>query len=191
MKVIEPQVASLPVSSASNSAVTNAANKVPIPTSLVDRSDIREPPKEEKKGFFSRIFGFGVKKESIPSPLSPPPVIDTLSIKADVGEVLEVERRVELLAVYNRFKSIVEVKDRTWRLRTYRNCFVGEQAVASMLTSGMCADEAQALDLGNRLLKGGFFNHVSKVSVFLFSSLMIVFCMPPSYFLTVVICSGA
>lgn len=49
---------------------------------------------------------------------------------------------------------------RTFRLRTYKRCFVGTDAVRWLVRTGAAADEAAALELGNRMLQLGLLHHV-------------------------------
>jgi hypothetical protein len=65
---------------------------------------------------------------------------------------------------FKRFKSLVSVLDRKWRLRIFKQCFVGSEAVAALIASGTCENEAQALAYGNALMKAGYFDHVTKVA---------------------------
>jgi Domain found in Dishevelled, Egl-10, and Pleckstrin (DEP) len=39
-------------------------------------------------------------------------------------------------------------------------CFVGDEAVAWLVSSGKCRDKLEAVIIGNMMLKEGFFHHV-------------------------------
>jgi hypothetical protein len=59
------------------------------------------------------------------------------------------------------FRSMVIVKDRKWRLKTYRNCFVGSEAVDMLISSGHAKTREEAVLLGRRLGQvEGLFEHV-------------------------------
>ncbi|MFP4600754.1 MAG: FAD-containing oxidoreductase, partial [Persicimonas sp.] len=60
----------------------------------------------------------------------------------------------------DRLRQNVEITDRTWRLKTYEDCFVGEEACRWMVDSGVAADIEQAELIGNVLLEAGVFHHV-------------------------------
>ena len=58
------------------------------------------------------------------------------------------------------FRSKVKVKDRSYRLKTYKSCFTGEEAVKALLTLDDCQTVDDALTVGNGLMAHGVFEHV-------------------------------
>lgn len=58
------------------------------------------------------------------------------------------------------FRSRVVVKDRTYRLKTYKACFTGEDAVRALRTLDDCTTVDDALTVGNGLMAHGVFEHV-------------------------------
>mmetsp|Transcript_8429 Transcript_8429/g.25324 ORF Transcript_8429/g.25324 Transcript_8429/m.25324 type:complete len:519 (+) Transcript_8429:306-1862(+) len=58
-------------------------------------------------------------------------------------------------------RQAVSVCNRRHRLKVYRNCFLGCDAVRYFLESGTAIDERDAVLLGRRLLREGFFRHVT------------------------------
>ena len=46
------------------------------------------------------------------------------------------------------FKREVEVKNRKYMLRTYKNCFVGAKAVLWLISSGWARNSAEAVEIG-------------------------------------------
>jgi len=56
----------------------------------------------------------------------------------------------------------LEVKDRTYRLKTYPQCFVGAEAVTYLLSSGYATTEEDAVSLGEGLREMDVFDHVTK-----------------------------
>lgn len=51
------------------------------------------------------------------------------------------------------FKKLVEVKDRKYRFRTYKQCFVGQDAVDALLKAGMAETRMEATELGRALAR--------------------------------------
>jgi potassium-dependent mechanosensitive channel len=49
---------------------------------------------------------------------------------------------------------------RSFRLRKYRSCFVGSDAVSWMLRSGLAGSVYEAVELGNAMLRLGLLHHV-------------------------------
>lgn len=74
----------------------------------------------------------------------------------------------DLEEVCRLFREIVPIQDRKYGFpgTTYRDCFVGEEAVTKLIEHGMALDEEDALRLGNILLESGFFHHVQKAHCF-------------------------
>ena len=56
----------------------------------------------------------------------------------------------ELESVTERLEQGLEVKDRRYHLKSYKNCFVGSDAVQFMVSSGLTSTEEDALLLGNQ-----------------------------------------
>ncbi|QDG54974.1 FAD-containing oxidoreductase [Persicimonas caeni] len=59
-----------------------------------------------------------------------------------------------------KLRENVEITDRTYRLETYEDCFVGEEACAWMVEAGVARDIEEAERIGNLLLEAGVFHHV-------------------------------
>eukprot|EP00168_Porphyra_purpurea_P020964 TRINITY_DN906_c0_g1_i8.p1 TRINITY_DN906_c0_g1~~TRINITY_DN906_c0_g1_i8.p1 ORF type:complete len:556 (+),score=191.83 TRINITY_DN906_c0_g1_i8:201-1868(+) len=64
------------------------------------------------------------------------------------------------------FRSMVTVKDRTYRLKSYKACFTGEEAVKALLTLDDCKTVDDALTIGNELMVHGVFEHVLREHAF-------------------------
>jgi pyruvate/2-oxoglutarate dehydrogenase complex dihydrolipoamide dehydrogenase (E3) component len=65
-------------------------------------------------------------------------------------------------------RAIVDLRDRKYGIlpKLYESCFVGSEAVAKMIETGMAADEDDAVRLGNVMLHGGVFHHVQRAHSF-------------------------
>lgn len=53
-----------------------------------------------------------------------------------------------------------KVRDRRYRLKTYKNCFVGREAVTWLVEKGIAHDRTDAVYIGQDLLQSGAFRHV-------------------------------
>lgn len=75
---------------------------------------------------------------------------------------------VEVEELGRSFREIVEIRDRKYGFpaKTYTDCFVGSDAVAAMIGSGLATDEEDAVRLGNVMLNKGVFHHVQRAHVF-------------------------
>ncbi|GMH32235.1 hypothetical protein BSKO_00069 [Bryopsis sp. KO-2023] len=60
-----------------------------------------------------------------------------------------------------RMMESIELKDRQYHLKTYKNCFVGMDAVDWMVKEGLADSAESAVELGNRMREQGFFKHVT------------------------------
>ncbi|KAI0558906.1 Pyridine nucleotide-disulfide oxidoreductase [Gracilaria domingensis] len=58
-----------------------------------------------------------------------------------------------------RFRNNVTVKDRHYRLQTYKQCFVGSEAVQWLVTSGTAHSRADAVRLGLMMQQAGIIEH--------------------------------
>ena len=67
---------------------------------------------------------------------------------------------VDFPELVDEFRRHIEVQDRTYRLKTYDNCFVGEEAAQWMIDAGFADTTQQAEVLGNLMLEAGVFHHV-------------------------------
>ena len=66
----------------------------------------------------------------------------------------------ELEDLIQRFKAGVQVKDRKYRLSTYKKCFVGTEAVQWFLQNNCASTVADAVRLGQIMNDNGVFEHV-------------------------------
>ena len=65
------------------------------------------------------------------------------------------------MALAERMSREVEVRDRQWRLKKYRACFVGREAVRWLTrTANVAPSEDDAVALGNAMLQLGLIAHV-------------------------------
>ncbi len=62
----------------------------------------------------------------------------------------------------DRFRDLVDVRDRRYHLQTYEQCFVGSEACDRLVEAGLADDRGQAERLGDRLLEAGLFHHVTR-----------------------------
>ena len=66
----------------------------------------------------------------------------------------------EQLGEYLEKNAVVE--DRRYRLKTYKQCFVGSQLVSLLMDTGCCSDRTQAVEVGRRVAKQlNLFQHVA------------------------------
>ncbi|GMH39912.1 hypothetical protein BSKO_07816 [Bryopsis sp. KO-2023] len=54
------------------------------------------------------------------------------------------------------------IKDRSFRMKTYKNCFLGSDAVGFLTSMGYAKGDADAIALGDRLIDMGILHHVTK-----------------------------
>lgn len=53
----------------------------------------------------------------------------------------------------NEFKSGIEIKNRKYKLKTYKSCFIGEEAVTWLVEHGFAENRKEAVTLGNLMLE--------------------------------------
>lgn len=63
-------------------------------------------------------------------------------------------------------QSHVEVKDRKYHLRTYKQCFIASEAVTFMPMNNISASREEAIWIGNQLFLAGYLQHVTGGHVF-------------------------
>jgi len=65
-------------------------------------------------------------------------------------------------------QSNVEIRDRTYKFKTYRDCFVGSEAVDFLVENGLAADRGEAVQIGQCVLSEvGAFRHVTGEHTFM------------------------
>ena len=72
----------------------------------------------------------------------------------------------EAAAIARQLRRAVTIRDREWRHRIYRSCFVGTEAVDVLLRQGRADSRAGAVALGLQLERAGFLQHVRGRHVF-------------------------
>jgi hypothetical protein len=68
----------------------------------------------------------------------------------------------ELDHLAGEFKKHVEIKDRKYHLKTYKECFVGKEAVDFLVEAGHAATREDAVALGGALQQSFLFEHVTR-----------------------------
>ena len=68
----------------------------------------------------------------------------------------------------NHVKGILDIQDRTYGIppKKYAMCFVGSEAVETLVREGIANDETDALRIGNMMLSAGVFHHVQHAHPF-------------------------
>jgi len=68
----------------------------------------------------------------------------------------------------NHVKGILDIQDRTYGIppKKYKMCFVGSEAVETLVKEGIANDEADALRIGSMMLNAGVFHHVQHAHPF-------------------------
>ena len=65
------------------------------------------------------------------------------------------------------FRECVDVKDRRYRLRTYKNCFVGSEAVDMLVSTRIANSRSEAVEFGRTLARElNLFSHVTEDHAF-------------------------
>lgn len=86
----------------------------------------------------------------------------------------------ELQASATKFRSIVKLANRKYGMRSYKNCFVGSQAVDKMLEAGLASSRTEAVELGRSWMTHlGLFSHVCDAHMFKDKYLFYTFNAPP------------
>ncbi len=67
----------------------------------------------------------------------------------------------EFTELKDKLKRGLAIKDRKKMFRKHRNCFLGSDAVAFLVSSGMCATVQRAVNLGNLLMDKSLLKHVT------------------------------
>lgn len=89
-------------------------------------------------------------------------VAQLLSSPISPSTTLTTETTVALQDIASKFEATVPVADRTFHLRKYKSCFVGSQAVTSLISTGYASNRMEAVELGRLLAKElNLFEHVA------------------------------
>lgn len=84
-----------------------------------------------------------------------------LVVETEVDDIVNRYSRDELEGLAEGFTAYVDVRDRKYHLRTYHNCFIGSEAVDSMIYAGLAHTREEAVKLGKRLQRElNLFHHV-------------------------------
>lgn len=92
----------------------------------------------DKQNSYYRFSNSHRKRQSLDGP-------NTNTKTADEATLMELRSLAEV------FKRLVEVKDRKYRFRKYKNCFVGAEAVDELVSSGMAESRVEAVLLGRAM----------------------------------------
>ena len=65
-----------------------------------------------------------------------------------------------LCRLRDKLKQGLVIKDRKWMLKTYRNCFVGQECVKFLIHSNGVSNEKEAVIIGRILVSSNIIRHV-------------------------------
>jgi hypothetical protein len=68
--------------------------------------------------------------------------------------------RQALLPLAVRLRARLDIRDRPYRLRVFKNCFVGSECVDLLVRWGIAPSRLAAVTLGRQLLAARFIHHV-------------------------------
>ena len=82
----------------------------------------------------------------------------TRIVDADHTQQATSDKDLDKFAI--KFKQNIKLEDRTFRLRTYKQVFVGTEAVDYLITSGAAKSRKDAIELGKAFQRRNIFEHV-------------------------------
>ena len=56
----------------------------------------------------------------------------------------------------------LDIKDRKWRLKTFKNCFIGEEAIKEIINLKFATSIQEAIVFGNKLIQNDIIKHVTR-----------------------------
>ena len=65
-----------------------------------------------------------------------------------------------------KLESNLDIKDRKYRFKTYKNCFIGSDAVNTIIQLNIALNEEAAVEFGNTLIHNNLIEHVIKDHLF-------------------------
>lgn len=73
------------------------------------------------------------------------------------------ERTLSLHEISRKLLRGIQIKDRIYKFRTYRRCFVGSEMVDFLVQARIASSRDEAVDIGNQIMTDvGLFEHVTK-----------------------------
>ncbi|CAB9501356.1 DEP domain-containing mTOR-interacting protein [Seminavis robusta] len=72
----------------------------------------------------------------------------------------EQQKGVDLAKMAQKAEQVISIKDRTHLLKTYPNCFVGKDAVATLVQQHVCRSKEEAIEAMKELHAVGLIHHV-------------------------------
>ena len=121
-------------------------------------------PSKAKKRFFA--FGARQDKKGLVPLSSSAPDLDESSLTLpdssyNIGVRKTPKERLTLIEIADKLQRNVEVRDRTYHLKKYPQCFVGSEAVDYLVESNLAPSREDAVRIGNDIMAAvGIFEHV-------------------------------
>jgi hypothetical protein len=121
-------------------------------------------PSKAKKRFFA--FGSRQDKKGLVPLSSSAPDLDESSLTLpdssnNIGVRKTPKERLTLIEIADKLQRNVEVRDRTYHLKKYPQCFVGSEAVDYLVESNLAPSREDAVRIGNDIMAAvGIFEHV-------------------------------
>lgn len=121
-------------------------------------------PSKAKKRFFA--FGSRQDKKGLVPLSSSAPDLDESSLTLpdssyNIGVRKTPKERLTLIEIADKLQRNVEVRNRTYHLKKYPQCFVGSEAVDYLVESNLAPSREDAVRIGNDIMAAvGIFEHV-------------------------------
>ena len=65
-----------------------------------------------------------------------------------------------------KLEASLDIRDRKYKFKTYRRCFIGSDAINVMISLNLASNEKEAMELGNKLIQSNIIQHVTKKHAF-------------------------
>eukprot|EP01084_Bolivina_argentea_P102235 183190_1 len=72
----------------------------------------------------------------------------------------------KLIANATKLKQNVQIKNRMYKLKPYKNCFIGDEAVKTIIELNIASNTDKAISFGNLLIKNNIIKHVEREHTF-------------------------
>lgn len=79
---------------------------------------------------------------------------------------LKVNNEESLQCKAEELYSKCDLRDRKWKLKTYKSCFVGSEIIDVIIEMKFASNKDQAIEFGNKLLNSNLICHVENDHIF-------------------------
>lgn len=83
-----------------------------------------------------------------------------------VAQIIPISKEESLQCKAEKLYIKIEIKDRKYKSKTYKHCFIGSEAVSLIIELKLALNKTEAIEFGDQLINANLVSHVTNDHMF-------------------------